>query len=83
MAPKKSEIKYEIKQQLGELGSSRAGWTRELNLVSWNDGQPKLDIRDWNEDHSRMSKGITLDYEQTAILRELLNDAELDSIFAE
>lgn len=35
-------------------------WAKEVNLVSWNDNQPKVDIREWNSDHSRMGRGITL-----------------------
>ena len=33
---------------------------KELNLVAWNDREPKYDIRDWDPEHERMSKGITL-----------------------
>jgi len=39
-------------------------WTREINVVSWNGGQPKIDIRDWSSDHRRMSRGITMTEEQ-------------------
>ena len=39
-------------------------WTREINVVSWNGGQPKIDIRDWSSDHHRMSRGITMTEEQ-------------------
>ena len=39
-------------------------WTREINIVSWNGGQPKIDIRDWSSDHRRMSRGITMTEEQ-------------------
>ena len=39
-------------------------WTKELNVVSWNGGQPKFDIRDWSSDHQRMSRGITLTEDQ-------------------
>ena len=35
-------------------------WTKEANIVAWNGGEPKLDIREWDPDHERMSKGITL-----------------------
>lgn len=41
-----AEIKYEIKQELGVLSGSKSGWTRELNLISWNGAAPKYDIRD-------------------------------------
>ena len=39
-------------------------WTREINVVSWNGGQPRIDIRDWSSDHHRMSRGITMTEEQ-------------------
>ncbi len=41
-----ADIKYEIKQQLGEISTSPKGWSKELNLVSWNGAAPKYDIRD-------------------------------------
>ena len=54
-----AELKYEITEHLGVL-SQRTGWSKELNLVSWNDRDPKFDIRDWSPDKAKMSKGITL-----------------------
>ena len=42
-----SEIRYEMKQHLGVLSKNeRTGWTTEANIISWNDGPDKLDIRD-------------------------------------
>ncbi len=78
-----AEFKYEIKQTLAVLSSSRSGWNRELNLVSWNEGKPKLDLRDWAPDHTKMSKGITLNREEAAILREVLNELSLDELMPE
>ena len=43
-----SDIQYEIVKKLGTLSKSTSGWTKELNLVSWNDREPKYDIRDWS-----------------------------------
>ena len=40
-----AEIKYEIVQEICVLSESARGWTKELNLVSWNDREPKFDIR--------------------------------------
>ena len=37
-----------------------SGWTKEANIVSWNGGEPKLDIREWDPAHERMSKGVTI-----------------------
>ena len=55
-----NEIKFKITKHLGIIDTHETGWTKELNLVSWNDQPPKYDIRDWNPTHTRMSKGITL-----------------------
>jgi hypothetical protein len=66
------DIKFEIRQRLGILYDNGRGWRKELNLVSWNDREPKLDIRDWSEDHSRMGRGITLTREEAGKLHESL-----------
>ena len=68
------DIKFEIVQKIGVLSTSSRGWTKELNLVSWNDRDPKYDIREWSPDGQTMGKGITLTKEELAVLRELLND---------
>ena len=52
------EIKYEVVEKIAVLSESSKGWTKELNLISWNDGEPKYDIRDWSPDGTRMGKGI-------------------------
>lgn len=68
-----AEIKYEIKETIGVLSKSAKGWTKELNLVSWNDKDPKYDIREWSPDHSKMGKGVTLSNEEMGKLRDSLN----------
>ena len=55
-----AEIKYEIKEEIAEISQGSRGWTKQLNLVSWNGGTPKYDIRDWAPEHARMGKGVTL-----------------------
>ena len=45
------EIKYEITQSIACLSEDKNGWTKELNLVSWNGNTPKYDIRSWSADH--------------------------------
>lgn len=56
---KNDEMKFEIVQHFGVLKERKNGWKKEVNKVSWNDAEPKWDIREWNEDHDKMSKGIT------------------------
>ena len=64
-----NEISFEIVEHLGILRTSAAGWSRELNLISWNGRPPKYDIRDWTPDHTKSSKGITFtDYEMQQIV---------------
>lgn len=54
-----SKITFEIKEQIATLSSSK-GWSKEINLISWNGYEPKYDIRDWDSTHTKMGKGITL-----------------------
>lgn len=68
------ELKYEIAEELGVLSENEKGWRKELNLVSWNEREPKYDIRDWNPNHERMSKGITLTKEEAEALYEILKE---------
>jgi hypothetical protein len=72
-----SEIKYEIIKQIGVLSKAGSGWSKELNLVSWNDRGPKYDLRDWSAGHEKMGKGVTLTRDELVALKELLNSIEL------
>ena len=67
-----AEIKFEIKEELGVVSESAKGWTKELNLVSWNGAAPKYDLRDWSPDHEKMGKGITLSSDEIKSLNKLL-----------
>jgi hypothetical protein len=71
------ELNYEIVMQIGIISQSNSGWTKELNLISWNDREPKYDLRDWSADGSKMGKGVTLSKEELAALKELLNSMEI------
>ncbi len=72
-----SDIKYEIVKKIGVVSKAASGWAKELNLVSWNDREPKYDLRDWSADGSKMGKGVTLSKEELIALRDLLNSLEL------
>lgn len=71
------EIKYEIIEQIAVLSESSKGWTKELNLISWNDRDPKYDVREWSPDHAKMGKGITLSNEEVAVLKKALDTRDL------
>jgi hypothetical protein len=68
-----AEIKFEIIEEIGILSESSKGWKKELNLISWNEREPKYDIREWSSDHEKMGKGITLSKEEFKALKELLS----------
>lgn len=72
-----TEFKYEITERIGVLSTNANGWERQLNMVSWNDREPKFDIRDWSPDGSKMGKGISLTQEEMAILKGIMEDLEL------
>ena len=67
------EITFEITEEIGVLSTSPKGWTKELNIVSWNNGKPKFDLREWDSDHEKMGKGVTMTVEEARALRELLD----------
>lgn len=65
-------LQFEIVETIGVLSTNKSGWTKELNLVSWNGRAPKFDLRDWAPDHAKMGKGITLSNDELDQLRETL-----------
>lgn len=67
-----ADVKFEIKEELGILSESSKGWTKEINLISWNGAAPKYDIRDWAPNHEKMGKGITLTAEEAETLYKIL-----------
>ncbi len=72
-----AEFKYEITESIAVLSEGNNGWQRELNMVSWNEREPKFDIRDWSPDHAKMGKGISLTADELAILKDVLADLEV------
>ncbi len=72
-----AEFKYDVVERIAVLSESSKGWKKELNLISWNDREPKYDIRDWAPEHEKMGKGVTLSAEELKKLRDLLNGMEL------
>jgi len=41
--------------------------------VSWNGAAPKYDIRDWDPEHEKMGKGVTLTEEELRKLKGLID----------
>ncbi len=67
------DFKFKIEESFGVLSESKAGWTMELNKVSWSERPAKYDIRTWSPDHEKMGKGVTLNDEEIKKLRDILN----------
>ena len=76
--PEKLKMKEEIKMKdritrhIGVISESSRGWRLELNMVSWNGAEPKLDIHDWSPDHSRCTSRGTFTHEEARVLIKLL-----------
>lgn len=68
-----ADIQYDVVKHYGVVSIDKSGWKKELNLVSWNSRNPKLDVRDWAPGHEKMGKGITLSRDEASKLVELLN----------
>lgn len=69
-----ADLTFEIAEHLITLSENPKGWTKELNLVSWNNAPAKYDLRSWSPDHTKMGKGITLtDEEFKLLVKELTN----------
>ncbi len=67
------DFSFEIVRHVGVLSISPRGWTREVNIVSWNAKPARLDIRDWAPDHDKMSRGVALNGLETEQLKVILS----------
>lgn len=73
----RDDFSYVIQEHLGTLSTNKWGWSREVNLVSWNGNPAKLDIRNWNPEHTKMSRGLNFNGSETAFLLEILKDFDI------
>jgi hypothetical protein len=73
-----TEFKFTITKSIGVLSEGTRGWQKEINLVSWNDRPPKLDIRDWGPNHEKIGKGITLNDLELSKLQQYLAPIDLN-----
>ena len=74
------EITWDVKKTLGIIGEGSGGWKKEVNIVSWNERAPKIDIRPWDGEHKKMGKGITLSKDEVLKLKEILNSLDMDTL---
>lgn len=71
-----TELKYEIIETVAVLSESPKGWTKELNLISWNGRDPKYDLRDWAPEKEKMGKGVTLTKEELMALKTKIEEIQ-------
>lgn len=74
---KEREVTFEIGEHFGVISTSVNGWQRELNMVSWNGGNEKFDLRDWDKEHKSMSRGITMTKEEIKTLEKVIKDLKM------
>lgn len=74
-----ADITFDIVKHVGVVSEGSRGWVRELNIVSWNSAAPKYDLRDWDSEHQKMRKGITLTEKELRRLKEVI-DAEVEAL---
>ncbi|MBR3125056.1 MAG: hypothetical protein IKF42_06450 [Mogibacterium sp.] len=65
-------VRFDLMERIGVLSRKDNGWTREVNIVAWNDGPGKVDIREWDPDHKRMTRGVTLFEDEAEKLTKVL-----------
>ena len=66
------DIQYEIVKEIAVLSASDSGYTKEINLISWNGREPKYDIRSFSPNREKCGKGITLNADEAAALLKAL-----------
>lgn len=75
-----ADFKFEILKNIGSLSENSKGWKREINVMTWNNKKAKVDIREWDEKHEQMGKGITLNKEELKELKGILNKINIDEL---
>ena len=78
----KNEFSFEITEELGVIWESDKGGIQiEVNMISYNGDEPKLDIRKWSynrNDERVMQKGIALSDEAVNELAKILIERGYD-----
>lgn len=74
------KIDFKLERRIGALSENPSGYTKELNVVVWDEKYTKYDLRTWNP-NGKPGKGITLSLEELAALHEIIG-AELEKVKA-
>ncbi|MDD2217564.1 MAG: PC4/YdbC family ssDNA-binding protein [Eubacteriales bacterium] len=71
---RKEDFSFEIIEHICIISDGRQeGYTKELNYVAFNGKAPKWDIREWNSDHTKMTKGLTFTSDEIQRIAEAVN----------
>lgn len=74
------DLRYDIVKNIDIISEGTKGWKKEINIVSWNERAPKVDIRDWDQAHGKMGRGITLSRQELLKLKEILDGIDIDQL---
>jgi hypothetical protein len=74
-----SEFTYEVKESLGIISQGDNGLKKELKIISWNNKNPKYDLRDWAPyGCKKMGKGLTLYKRRNAGFKSIIEKLEME-----
>lgn len=67
-----ADVKCEVKKNFGKLGENSK---KEARIVSWNDRDPRIDIREWymKDGEERCGKGVSLTNDEAKELVKIIN----------
>lgn len=63
---------YKIIKHISTLSENQYE-SKQVNIISYNNDSPKIDIRKWSNNNGNMSKGIALNYEEWQELGKCFN----------
>ena len=67
------DFNYQITRPVAVLSRSNNGrYTAEVNYISYNGDEPKLDIRKWDRENNKCLRALRLTKRQAEALKEAL-----------
>ena len=63
-----------MEKPIAVLSRKERGYTKEINLVRWNEADPKYDIRNWHPDRQKCGKEIALTRDEATVLMDALKE---------
>lgn len=71
----KSDFTYDVVNDLGTIqeSPSEVGYDVRVKVIKWGDSEAKLDIRKWNKENNKFSKGISISFDAALVLKEIID----------